>query len=222
MEKNLTPKQLKVLSVIKEFVNEKGFSPTLEELKVLLSQRKMKLKSNNSLVQYLKALEEKGKIQRFKKTRGVRLLNEKFESLFSIPLLGNANCGEPLIFADDQIEDYINISKEYIRGNKQDYFFLKAIGDSMDKSGIKNGSLVLIKKNYNEPEIGKDIAVVINGLGTIKRFQKINKKIPVLMPNSNNPKHQPVILHPDDNINICGEVEKVFDFSVMENIVEFF
>jgi phage repressor protein C with HTH and peptisase S24 domain len=36
------------------------------------------------------------------------------------------------------------------------------------------------------------------------------------MPNSNNTKHQPIILHPDDQIYICGKVEKVFSFSAME------
>ncbi|MFZ2969721.1 MAG: transcriptional repressor LexA [Minisyncoccia bacterium] len=215
MNKELTQKQSKVLSAIKEFINNKGFSPTFEELRKLLAKRGMKLKSNNSLVQYINALEEKGFVQNFKKLRGIRLLSESVKNFIAVPLLGNANCGEALSFADDHIEDFINISKEYIQGNQNDYFFIKAVGDSMNKSKINNGDLVLVKKPEREPQLNNIVVAVINGLGTIKKFQKIDD-VPVLLPDSTNISHQPIILHPDDQINICGNVEKVFNFSAME------
>lgn len=215
MNKGLTQKQLKVLSVIKEFINKKGFSPTFEELRELLAKEGMKLKSNNSLVQYISVLEEKGFVQNFKKARGIRLLNETVKNFVAIPLLGNANCGEALSFADDHIEDFINISKRHIKGNQNDYFFVKAVGDSMDRSKIESGDLILVKKIEGEPQLNNIVVAVINGLGAIKKFQKIDG-VPVLLPNSTNTTHQPVILHPEDQINICGEVERVFNFSAME------
>jgi len=216
MERKLTIKQKKVLQAIKEFVNEKGFSPTFKELRQILSKRGLELKSNNSVVQYLEALEEKGFIQRFSKARGIRILSEGIKNFVALPLLGQADCGEALSYADDTVEDYINISRDYIKGDKNDYFFIKASGDSMNKSGIRNGDLVLVKKIEGEPRENQDIVAVINGLGTIKRFKKING-IPVLLPNSTNPKHQPIILHSDDQVYVCGKVEKVFNFSAMEN-----
>lgn len=215
MDKNLTQKQLKVLSVIKEFIDKKGFSPTFEELRGLLAKKEMKLKSNNSLVQYINGLEEKGYVQNFKKTRGIRLLSETVKNFIAVPLLGNANCGEALSFADNYIEDFINISKGYIKENPSDYFFVKAVGDSMNRSKIESGDLVLVKKIEGEPQVNTIIVAVINGLGTIKKFQKIDG-IPVLLPNSRNTKHRPIILHPEDQINICGKVERVFNFSAME------
>lgn len=216
MKNELTSKQNKVLEVVKEFINKKGFSPTFEELRKMLIKKGIILKSNNSLVQYLNTLEEKGFIQRFRKTRGIRILNETFKNFVAIPLLGNVNCGEALSFANNYIEDFINVSKRYIKNNKNNYFFIKAVGDSMNKSGIKNGNLVLVKKTEGELIENEDIVVVINGLGVIKRFNKIDGT-PVLMPNSTNLKHQPIILHPEDQIHICGKVEKVFGFSTMEN-----
>ncbi|MBU4338994.1 hypothetical protein KKD57_05580 [Patescibacteria group bacterium] len=215
MNKELTQKQSKVLSAIKEFVNNKGFSPTFEELRELLAKKGMKLKSNNSLVQYIGALEGKGFVQNFKKLRGIRLLSESVKNFIAVPLLGNANCGEALSFADDHIEDFVNVSKRHIKENQNHYFFVKAVGDSMNKSKINNGDLVLVKKMEREPQLNNIVVVVINGLGAIKKFQKIDG-MPVLLPNSTNTKHQPTILHPEDQINICGEVERVFNFSAME------
>ncbi len=212
----LTTNQEKVLKAIKSFLNKNGKAPTFTELREELLKQKMELKSNNSIVQYLDALENKGYIQKFNKARGIRVLEESLDNFVAIPLLGQANCGEPLSFASDIIEDYINISKKYIKDVKEKYFFLKASGDSMNKADINNGDLVLVKKTDNPPVDNKIVVATINGLGTIKKFKK-TKKNPVLMPESTNSKHQPILLHEDDDINIVGEVMEVFSMSFMEN-----
>jgi len=215
MERNLTTKQSKVLSAIRDFIGKKGVSPTFEELREILAKKGLELKSNNSVVQYLNVLEEKGFIQKFSKKRGIRVLTGIIKNFIPVPLMGQADCGEALNCADNRVEDYINISKEYVKGNKNDYFFVKASGDSMNLSGIKSGDLVLVKKIEGEPSENQDIIAVINGLGTIKKFRKV-EGTPVLVPNSTNLRHQPIILHPDDQIYICGKVERVFNFSTME------
>jgi len=216
MKKKLTEKQEKVLKTIEGFVKDKKVSPTFNELRQELSKKGLNLKSNNSLVQYLGVLEERGFVQRFEKARGIRLLQEVASGLVEISLLGNANCGEALNFAEDYMEDSISISKKYIKGDKKDYFFVKAVGDSMNKADIESGDLVLVKKIKGDPRLGERVVAVINGLGTIKKFHKIDEYTPVLMPESRNSKHQPIILHKDDQINICGKVETVFPFSTFQ------
>jgi SOS regulatory protein LexA len=215
MKKNLTKKQNLVFSAIKSFVQKKGVSPTLNELKNLVAEKKLELKSINSLVQYLDVLERKEYIERFSKARGIRVLEKISENFIEIPLLGRADCGEALSFADDYIEDYINLSSKFIKGDANNYFFIKAVGNSMNKSKINNGDLVLVKKLQEKPHLNNIVVAVINGLGTIKKFQKIDEA-PVLLPDSTNANHQPIILHPEDQINICGKVERVFNFSTME------
>ncbi len=215
MKNKITKNQNTVLLAINSFFQKRGYSPTLEELKNTLAKKGLKLKSINSVVQYLNILEQKKYIERFSKARGIRLLDKISENFIEIPLLGRANCGEALSFADDYIEDYINISKKYIKGDKKNYFFIKAVGNSMDKSGINDGNLVLVKKTQGEPQPNNTVVVVINGLGTIKKFQKINK-VPVLLPDSTDATHQPIILHPEDQINICGRVEESFNISTTE------
>ena len=55
--KPLTTKQSKVLSAIKTFIIDNGFSPTQRELTKLLE-----FASNNSIAQYIKALAKMGYI----------------------------------------------------------------------------------------------------------------------------------------------------------------
>jgi repressor LexA len=208
MSSQLTPKQEIVLKAIQKQVSRTGEAPTLRELLEAVSP-KMKLASLNSIVQYLGALEEKGYIQKFSKIRGIRLIEEKIGNFFPIPLLGNADCGEPLSYAEDRAEDYINISEKFLKGIPQEYFFVKASGTSMDKEGIHDGDFVLVRKN-DAPEDGKNVVAVINGLGTIKKLHKSGSSIK-LMPSSTDAKHKPIFLHPSDNILICGQVERVFN-----------
>lgn len=207
MREQLTQKQKIVLDALRSFISRKGHSPTLKELGAFLKTKKMKIASLNGPVQYLKALESKGYVQRFPRPRGIRLLEGNIKNFVEIPLVGNADCGEPLSFADDQVEDYINVSKKIIRGDKKDYFFVKAVGDSMDREGIDNNDYVLARKTH-DVENGANVLAVINGLGTIKKIQKDRDRL-VLVPSSTNPRHKPIVLHPEDEVLICGRVEKV-------------
>lgn len=208
MPRQLTTKQEIVLEAIQRQISRTGEAPTLRELLEAVSS-KMKLSSLNSIVQYLEALEEKGYIQKFSKSRGIRLVEEKVGNFFPIPLLGNANCGEALSYAEDHAEDYINVSKKFLSGKPQEYFFVKASGTSMNKEGINDGDFVLARKN-DDPGNGKNVVAVINGLGTIKQLHKSGSSIK-LMPSSTDTKHKPIFLHPSDNIFICGQVERVFN-----------
>ena len=210
----LTKKQQKVLEILKSYVQKNGESPTLVELKKALSDSGILLKSLNSLVQYLNSLEDKGYIQKLNKFRGVRLLEKIEMNFIELPLYGVADCGAPLHFAEGLVEDYVNISKEYIGGNKNDYFLVKAFGDSMDKEGIDDSDYVLVRKFEGDPENGDTVLAIINGLGTIKKFRKEANTI-ALLPHSTNKKHQPVFLHPSDQVFISGIIAKVFKFSVL-------
>jgi len=211
MDNELTPKQKLVLQGIREYISRNATSPTFTELIKVLNKKGLTLKSNNSLTQYLEVLEEKGFIEKSSVKRGIRLI-EKIENIFvEIPLLGNANCGEALSYADGIIEDFIQISRKWLHKKPKDYFFVKAIGDSMDKAGIKDQDMVLIRK-IDLPENGDIVVAVINGLATIKVFQRASNGTILLMPKSTNLSHQPIVLHPDDSVVICGKVDKVFDF----------
>ena len=56
----ITKRQKEVLDFIKKFINEKGYSPTLEEIK-----KKLKLSAVSTIHQHINALISKGYIKKF-------------------------------------------------------------------------------------------------------------------------------------------------------------
>lgn len=125
------------------------------------------------------------------------------EQTVKVPLLGSVPCGTP-IFAQENIEAYIPVSTQFIKPSNK-YFILKASGDSMNKAGINDGDLVLIKQQQ-VAQNGDRIVALIDDEATIKEFHKKHNMI-ILKPKSNNLKHQPIIL--TENFRIQGVVETV-------------
>lgn len=105
-----------------------------------------------------------------------------------VPILGTVRAGQP-IFAEQNIEGYFPIDKEFTKGGK-DYFYLKIVGDSMDEE-FKEGSMVLVEhQTHNYIENGKIGVVLIDGLeATVKKIIINDNKI-TLIPCSNNPEHE--------------------------------
>nr|WP_291869587.1 transcriptional repressor LexA [Maribacter sp.] len=120
-----------------------------------------------------------------------------------IPLVGSVSCGLP-IFAEENIEAQIPVSTKLIR-KSNNYFLLRAFGDSMNKKGINGGDLLLIKQQ--QVAENKDLVLaLVDDDATVKEFIDNGDTI-VLKPHSTNPKHQPIILTND--FRIQGIVEKV-------------
>jgi len=207
MDKELTSKQKEVLKAIKTYIAQNGFSPRFQDLRDIL-----KFKTNNSLVQYFKLLEKKGYIVWNKEKRGIRIVTQPKDAFFDIPLLGLASCGQALCYPDNIIEEYIQISSKYIKGKYDDYFIIKADGTSMNNANLKinDQDLVLVKK-MNNPMENDIVVAVVNGLATIKVFKRNLDKSILLVPRSKDSSHKPILLHPDDDVIICGKVEKVFN-----------
>jgi phage repressor protein C with HTH and peptisase S24 domain len=89
----------------------------------------------------------------------------------------------------------------------------------MNKSGIDNRDLVLAKKVEGDCN-NENVVVVVNGLGAIKKLRYIKEGedlVPILFPDSTDSHYQPIILHSEDQIQICGKVEQVFKTSAMED-----
>lgn len=200
MENNLTQKQKLALSAISDYIQKNGRSPTLDELRKILQ-----LKAISSVQRHLQALKKKGYLTTEKnKTRGIRPQLEIGKTV-NIPLVGNIACGVPLL-AEENVEGYIPVKKEKIKGDISNYFFLRAVGDSMDLAGIDNGDFVLVKKtNYAEP--GSRIIALIGNEATIKKYT-LEKGAIKLVPESSNPKNKPLYFFED--IIIQGTVYDVF------------
>lgn len=130
---------------------------------------------------------------------------EKESDIKMVPLVGTVACGLP-IFAEENVEAEIPISTRLLKQGER-YFILRAYGDSMDKAGINDGDLVLIKQQ-STAENGEKVVALINDEAIIKEFSHQCDMI-VLKPNSNNKSHYPIILTED--FKIQGVVERVIN-----------
>jgi len=68
----------------------------------------------------------------------------------------------------------------------------------MDRAGIIEGDLILVKQQPTANE-GDKVVALIDGGATIKEFHRTKDMI-ILKPNSSNGKHQPIILTDDFQI----------------------
>lgn len=198
----LTKRQKEVLDFIKEYIEQQGVGPTLEEINV-----KFKMGSASAAHQHVEALRVKGFLKKLPhQTRAISLLQES-DNMKEIPLVGRIALGEPIeSFGETET---IKVPKLLMCGEGQ-YYALEAIGDSMNQDGILNGDILIIKQT-NTPDNG-DIVVAqtLDYKATLKRFYDHGTKIE-LRPKSSNFSHLPQYYLPGDievQGKFCGLMRK--------------
>ncbi|KKT13578.1 MAG: Peptidase S24 and S26 domain protein [Candidatus Falkowbacteria bacterium GW2011_GWF2_43_32] len=168
---------------------------------------------------HLQQLEKAGLIQVNLEQNILKLVKKGYNHsskspLFAIPVVGAANCGPAVTYADQKVENYLKISSSLLPRNKNRLFAIKADGDSMNQADvngktIESGDYVLVDRevsNYNNGEI---VLAIIDGLATIKEFyrDKLNNRI-ILKANSDH-EYMPIYIGEDDQFIINGKVVDV-------------
>lgn len=199
MNKNLTSKQKQVLATIIDLTQKLGQEPTLDQVRFALNYT-----STSSVQRHTNSLKELGYLS---KSRGLSLPDD--DQTVQIPLVGSIACGAPLL-AIENIEAYIPYDTRDLRGNSDDYFFLRAVGDSMNATSVNgktidDGDYVLVKKQ-DYPDFGKRIVALIGENATIKRLKRGDGHI-ILEPESNNPANKPIYVF--EEISVQGIAEDV-------------
>lgn len=121
-----------------------------------------------------------------------------------IPILGRISAGLPL-YADEQIEGYTYTDLNH----GGEYFALRVHGDSMDALGIKEGYLVIVRRQDYVDNGTICVVLVGDNEATMKRFYQDGDTV-TLMPQSTNPNHMPQIYNLKHTpIHIIGKVVKV-------------
>jgi len=192
----LSAKQKIVLATIIDLTHQNGGAPTFEQVREALDYS-----SVSSVQRHTDALKRKGYLR---KTRGLEIA--QFAEKSQVPLVGNVAAGTPLL-AIENIEAYIPYETSKLHGSAGNYFFLRAIGDSMDNANIsgksiEDGDFVLIRKQ-TDAEPGERIVALIGDEATIKRLFVTEEYIE-LRPESKNPQNKPIYLF--GNILIQGRV----------------
>lgn len=211
----LTDKQQRVLEIVTRYIREHGMSPTLEEIQVELG-----VKSKHSVVQFLEYLDLKGYISRGRGYRSIRLGERITASQLAIPIpiLGYANAGRALSYADETDLGTVMVSKNIVGSDEKKFFCVRIHGTSMNRFHVKgkpltDGSVALIDSSVREAEDPNAAYLcIVDGAATLKKVKRAGEST-YLVPESSDASHSPIVLSMDDGFSINGKVVDVFDFS---------
>ena len=199
---DFTPKQLEAVRCIRNSMVRQGRTPSVRELMSALDY-----KSPRSAQDILEQLEEKGVIMKLRSGHYQLLVDPVLTGAHAqtvdVPVLGSVACGKPIL-AEENIEGYIPVSTAIAKPGAR-HFFLHAYGDSMNQAGIQEGDIVLVRQQSTANE-GERVVALIDNEAMIKEYRRSNGVV-VLMPRSSNPKHKPIIV--TDDFQVQGVVAAV-------------
>jgi len=169
MPVTLYKRQKQILDFIGQYIQKFGTSPTLQEIADSLG-----VSSLATVHEHLQTLVKKGVIRRFEGVvRGIELIDAKIGETMDgieLPILGLIAAGAPILPMTDP-NATIKVASSMLSGKKRSYV-LQVRGDSMIEEGILDGDFVVIeeKKEAKDGEIV--VALLDNGLATLKKFFK--------------------------------------------------
>lgn len=184
---------------------------TLREIGELIGE-----KYPQKIKHHLDQLQKKGLIKIDKKKSNIeRVLSGPIQNtkLISIPIVGVANCGPATIFANENIEGYIKISKSILR-KCQNIFAIRAQGLSMNKANInghniEDGDYLLIDSSQSSPSNGDIVLSVIDDMANIKKYVWDEDNNQIVLVSESTQDIPPIYIHEDDSFMINGKVIQV-------------
>ena len=164
---------------------------------------------------HLKKLEEKGFIKIDKKTGKINQTKDEKpqKGLFlAIPVLGSANCGEANIFAEENLDGYIKVSKNIIKGG-DGLLAVKSSGNSMNKANIggqniENGDYMIVDSK-KQPQTNDYVLAIIDNCASIKRLSLDSKNKIIALISESTENHPTIFIHENDKFLINGVVKCV-------------
>jgi len=162
-------KQRQILDFISQYIQKNGYSPTLQEIADAIG-----VKSLATVHEHLQALTKKHLIRKYEGVvRGIEILEKKIGNMLEgvdLPILGFIAAGQPIqTFTDPGAS--MTVSSTMISGKKPTYV-LQVKGDSMIEDGILDGDFVIIERQETARNGEIVVALLENGLATLKRFYK--------------------------------------------------
>ena len=223
-EDGLTARQRRVLEVIRDAVERRGYPPSMREIGEAVG-----LTSPSSVAHQLVSLERKGYLRRDPhRPRAIEVCSpdaavppngtgvgpastkddlEPDETGSGddrpvpayVPLMGRIAAGGPIL-AEQAIEDVFPLPRQLV--GEGSLFLLEVRGDSMLDAAICNGDWVVVRQQP-VAENGEIVAAMIDGEATVKTFKRHGGHVWLLPHNKN---YQPIA---GDDATILGRVTAV-------------
>lgn len=200
--------QEKILNLV-ERKNLSGL--TLREIGDLIGE-----KFPQKIKHHIDQLEKKGFLVVDKKHKTIqkKIHVSNFNSnMLSVPIVGSANCGPATIFANENIEGYIKISKSLLKKCKN-IFAIRAQGLSMNKSiingnTIEDGDYLIIDSSDTSPSSGDVVLSIIDEMANIKKYVWDETNNQIVLVSESTKDIPPIYIHEDDSFMINGKVIQV-------------
>ena len=220
----LTVRQRKVLDVIRNSVDRRGYPPSMREIGQAVG-----LTSPSSVSHQLHALEKKGYLRRDpNRPRALEVVSpdtpsdirgyrggatpddidagidptgsgdERPEASY-VPVLGQIAAGVPIL-AEESVEEVFPLPKQIV--GEGSLFLLKVTGDSMIDAAICDGDWVVVRQQPTADN-GDIVAAMLDNEATVKTFKRKDGKVWLL---PHNPAFDPI---DGDHATVLGKVTAV-------------
>ena len=167
---NLTPKQLRILQLIRDCRVRRGYSPTMQELADEIGVSKVTVFEHvEALIKKGALVREPNKARSLSIAEGINVPDE--ERPMRYPLVGRIAAGYPIEKVAEA--DEIDVAEFLMGGDDADSMFaLQVEGDSMRDEGILNGDIVLLERAQVAQNGDRVVALLEDGSTTLKTFYK--------------------------------------------------
>jgi repressor LexA len=172
----LTPRQRKVLEVIRDSVERRGYPPSMREIGEAVG-----LTSTSSVAHQLTTLERKGFLRRdANRPRAVEVRvpaavpddptgeGDDRPTPSYVPVVGQIAAGGPIL-AEHAIEDVFPLPRQLVGDGE--LFLLRVVGDSMIDAAITDGDWVVVRRQQ-AAEPGDIVAALLDTEATVKTFSR--------------------------------------------------
>ena len=163
----LTPRQAKVLELIRESQLDRGYAPTMEELGKALGV------SPVTAHEHVRALEAKGFIRTEpRRARSIEIVEEE-SAPKTPPVLGRIAAGLPI----EAMESPEPFELETLFPSDRECFLLEVKGHSMIEDHIQDGDLVVVESRPSAQPGDTVVALIRGEEATLKRFYPEGPKV---------------------------------------------
>jgi repressor LexA len=191
----LTRRQREIYDYVRDFVEERGYSPSLEEI-----GERFGLSSVATVHKHVQHLVDKGLLRKaWNRSRSVEPVVQPPPGMTQLPLAGVVAAGAPIeaIEGDELIE-----VPQALVPPRGESFVLRVQGDSMIDEQIRDGDFVVVESRA-EARDGETVVALIRGEeATLKKLQRRGSRVRLLPAN---PAMKPIDV-PARDVSIRGIV----------------
>ena len=179
--RGLTERQEEVLGYVRQYVRERGVAPSRSEI-----AEEIGVSNTTTIDSHLAALMRKGWVElRPGSPRYIRLLKDDLPLVAVGPI-----SARQAVLAEERVLRTIPAAVGEMFSPRADYF-VEMQGDSMDRMGLVEGTLVAVKAGA-AAKSGEVVVVRYSDEVMVRRVRLLGYGLVELRPDSTNPVHKPI------------------------------